>query len=44
MRAVAAPMPDAAPEMMATLFASLMVVLSFALNVTQRPVKFGWRF
>jgi hypothetical protein len=27
MRAVAAPMPDAAPEMMATLPASLMVIL-----------------
>jgi hypothetical protein len=31
MRAVAAPMPDAAPEMMATLFASLMALLRFAL-------------
>ena len=30
MRAVAAPMPDAAPEMMATLSASLIAVLPFA--------------
>jgi hypothetical protein len=30
MRAVAAPMPDAAPEMMATLPASLITVLPFA--------------
>jgi hypothetical protein len=28
-RAVAAPIPDAAPEMMATLLASLITVLSF---------------
>src|SRR4029077_12508625 len=32
MRAVAAPMPDAAPEMMATLPASLIAVLSFSLE------------
>src|SRR6202048_3464078 len=31
-RAVAAPMPDAAPEMMATLPASLMAVLPFAIE------------
>src|SRR5712691_7630005 len=44
MRAVAAPMPDAAPEMMATLPASLITVLPFALKGAQRPVKFGRRF
>src|SRR6266481_4943817 len=43
-RAVAAPMPDAAPEMMATLPASLIAVLPFALKGAQRPEKFGRRF
>src|SRR5215831_16501958 len=45
MRAVAAPMPDAAPEMMATFPASLIaVLLPVALSGVQRPVKFGRRF
>ena len=42
-RAVAAPMPEAAPEMMATLPASLIVVLP-SLSGAQRPVNFGQRF
>jgi hypothetical protein len=45
---VAAPIPDAAPEMMATLFASLITVFllpdHLAVNGAQRPVKFGRRF
>src|SRR5437867_3828963 len=39
MRAVAAPMPDAAPEMMATLPVSLIAVLPCALNGAQRPAQ-----
>src|SRR6516164_3863895 len=41
--AVAAPMPDAAPEMMATLPACLIVILP-SLSGAQRPVNFGRRF
>src|SRR5712671_5714217 len=37
MRAVAVPMPDAAPEMMATLSASLMAVLPFSDTLMEAP-------
>jgi hypothetical protein len=37
-------MPDAAPEMMATLAASLIAVLPFALNAAQASKATVWDF
>jgi hypothetical protein len=44
MRAVAAPMPDAAPEMMATLPASLIVVLPSLSGAVRGIVNAAGRF